>query len=185
MTNLDCNLLKRFNECYGIIKCLLLQENPETKSYFDLMLQAECYLEQRRNTDIWSHYNTNVVQPIMKSRLTEYLSHGSQINEDFLQRLCALIDVNGFEIRAPDSGCMKGVYLQGTVLTHDCTPNTQVAIDDKYCMKIYASRAIEAGETVTNCYTNVLLVCIVGLLKYTHCLFYRIFFKDLIAIENS
>ncbi|XP_005188644.2 uncharacterized protein LOC101899433 [Musca domestica] len=157
MENLNCDLLKRNTECYGIIKCLLLQENPDTKAYFDSMLEADCYLEERRGSDIWSHYHVNVVEPLMKSNILKYLRHGERVDEDFLQRLCALIDVNGFEIRAPDYGTMKGVYLRGTILTHDCTPNTQIAIDDKYCMKIYASRAIEAGEIVTNCYTNVLL----------------------------
>ncbi|XP_073812483.1 SET domain-containing protein SmydA-8-like [Musca autumnalis] len=157
MENLNCDLLKRNTECYGIIKCLLLQENPETKSYFDTMLEADCYLEERRGTEIWSHYDANVVKPLLKSNILKYLTHGAEVNEDFIQRLCALIDVNGFEIRAPDYGTMKGVYLRGTILTHDCTPNTQVAIDDKYCMKIYASRTIEPGETITNCYTNVLL----------------------------
>ncbi|XP_075166931.1 uncharacterized protein LOC142239052 [Haematobia irritans] len=157
MTNLDYDLLKKFGECYGIIKCLLLQENPETCSYFDRMMTAECYLDKRRGTDIWKHYNANVVKPLMKSRISEYLTHGSKLNEDFIQRLCALIDVNGFEIRAPDEGAMKGVYIQATILGHDCTPNTEIDIDDKYCMKIYANREINAGENVTNCYTNVLL----------------------------
>ncbi|XP_013099949.2 SET domain-containing protein SmydA-8 [Stomoxys calcitrans] len=174
MKNLDCDLLKKFGECYGIVKCLLLQENPETRPYFERMLVAECYLEQRRGTDIWKHYNVNVVKPLMKCGILKYLSHGSQVNDDLIQRLCALIDVNGFEIRAPDGGSMKGVYIQATLLSHDCTPNTEIAIDDKYCMKIYANREIQADEAVTNCYTNVLLGTderrkILKSTKYFHC----------------
>lgn len=154
----DIKILQKFPDIYGILKFLLLQDNPTTEEHFNTILQAEHHLEQRRDTEIWKYYTNNVVDPILKSGIRKCLSNGSQINAEFLHRLCALIDVNSFEIRAPDSGSMKGVYVKGALLSHDCVANTCIAIDDKYCMKIYANRAIKCGEVVTNCYTNILLV---------------------------
>lgn len=122
------------------------------------ILLAESHLDERRNTKIWHYYRKNVVEPILQSGIVKFLSDREEINEEFLQRLCALIDVNSFEIRAPDRGSMRGVYVKGALLSHDCVANTCIAIDDKYCIKIYASRDIRAGEIITNCYTNILLV---------------------------
>lgn len=160
VSHLNVKLLQKFSDSYGIIKFLLLQDNPNTKKYFDLILQAECHLEKRRNTDIWLDYNKNIVQPIINSNILKYLSNGLEINEDFLQRLCAIIDVNSFEIRAPDSGSMKSVYIYGSLMSHDCMANASIAIDDKYCIKIYANQDIKIGEIIKICYTNVLLVSI-------------------------
>ncbi|XP_065368686.1 SET domain-containing protein SmydA-8-like [Calliphora vicina] len=157
MTDLNIHNLKQHPDTYGLIKFLLLQENPLTQQHFLTILQAENHMEQRRNTPIWLYYSKNAIQPILQSGILNYLSYASQINEEFLQCLCGFIDVNSFEIRAPDVGSMKGVYVKGALLSHDCMANTCIAIDDKYCMKIYANRAIEAGEIVTNCYTNILL----------------------------
>lgn len=158
ISNLVCKDIKQYSDTYGILKFLLLQENPETQQHFATILQAESHVEKRRNTQMWHYYDKNIVQPIMTSGILKYLTHGEEINTGFLQRLCALIDVNSFEIRAPDTGSMKGVYIGGALLSHDCMANTCIAIDDKYCMKIYANRAIKIGEIITNCYTNILLV---------------------------
>lgn len=135
-----------------------MRENPETREHFKIVLQAESHLEQRRNSKIWQYYDKCVVRPILNSGLLLGFTNSKEIQEDFLQNLCSLIDVNSFEIRAPDDGFMKAVYIQAALLSHDCMANTCLAIDDKYCMKIYANRAIQMNEIITNCYTNILLV---------------------------
>ena len=155
---LNIEMLKVYPETYGFIKFLLLRENPETQQHFTVVLQAESHLEQRRNSKIWQYHDKCVIQPIINSGLLTGFTNANEIHEDFLQNLCSLIDVNSFEIRAPDTGFMKAVYVQAALLSHDCMANTCLAIDDKYCMKIYANRAIKMNETVTNCYTNILLV---------------------------
>ncbi|KAM7343123.1 uncharacterized protein ACRADG_010265 [Cochliomyia hominivorax] len=154
---LDIKNLQEHPDTYGLIKFLLLQENPQTKPHFITILLAESHLDERRNTKIWSYYDTHVIQPILQSGIIKYFSDKDLINEEFLQRLCALIDVNSFEIRAPDNGSMRGVYVKGALLSHDCLANTCIAIDEKYAIKIYANRDIKAGEIITNCYTNILL----------------------------
>uniref|UniRef100_A0A1A9X3N9 SET domain-containing protein n=1 Tax=Glossina brevipalpis TaxID=37001 RepID=A0A1A9X3N9_9MUSC len=156
MRDLQTAELVKYNETYGIIKCLLIKENAKTEKYFEQFMEAESHLEQRRNTVIWREHQRNIVEPIIKSGFINYLRFASIINEDFLQLLCALVDVNAFEIRAPDGHTMRGIYLQGALLSHDCTANTVVSIDDYYCMKIYANQDIKCGQIITNCYINVL-----------------------------
>uniref|UniRef100_A0A1B0BYW9 SET domain-containing protein n=1 Tax=Glossina palpalis gambiensis TaxID=67801 RepID=A0A1B0BYW9_9MUSC len=116
---------------------------------------------------------SKIYEPIIKSGFAKYLRFASIINKDFLQLLCALIDVNAFEIRAPDGNPMKGLYVQGALLSHDCVANTVISIDNSYRMKIYASQEIEPGQ-ITNCYINVLLGTrerrrILWESKYFHC----------------
>uniref|UniRef100_A0A1A9UZ37 SET domain-containing protein n=1 Tax=Glossina austeni TaxID=7395 RepID=A0A1A9UZ37_GLOAU len=174
MKGLQTDELIKCNETYSIIKCLLIKENIKTEKYFAQFLEAESHIEQRRNSVIWWEHQRNVVEPIIKSGFANYLRFASIINEDFLQLLCALIDVNAFEIRAPDGNPMKGLYVQGALLSHDCIANTVISIDDSYCMKIYASQEIEPGQIITNCYINVLLGTrerrrILWESKYFHC----------------
>ncbi|KAL9875751.1 SET domain-containing protein SmydA-8-like isoform 1-T1 [Glossina fuscipes fuscipes] len=174
MKGLQTDELIKYNETYSIIKCLLIKENIKTEKYFAQFLEAESHIEQRRNSVIWRKYQQNIVEPIIKSGFAKYLRFASIINEDFLQLLCALIDVNAFEIRAPDGNPMKGLYVQAALLSHDCVANTVISIDSSYRMKIYASQEIEPGQIITNCYINVLLGTrerrrILWESKYFHC----------------
>ncbi|XP_065369562.1 SET domain-containing protein SmydA-8-like [Calliphora vicina] len=157
MTELKHEELKKFPDCYGIIKCLLLSENPEGKEDFSKILQLMSHLEKRRKSAIWQERNKQIVQPILKSNLKNYFQLGCKLDEEFLQHLCGVLDVNTYEIRAPDVASMSGLYLKGSLLAHQCCPNANVAIDDLYRIKIYANRDIDKEEMVTNCYTNVLL----------------------------
>ena len=160
MTDLKADALKKYPETYGIIKCLLLSENPEGKDDFQKILQLESHREKRRNTAVWQERNKNVVQPILTSNLNKYLQLGSKIDAEFLQHLCGILDVNTYEIRAPDTAAMSALYLKGSLLAHQCCPNANVAIDEVYRIKIYANRNIDKEEMVTNCYTNILLVSV-------------------------
>lgn len=158
MTDLKADVLKKYPETYGIVKCLLLSENPEGKNDFNKILELESHVDKRRNTPVWQERNKNVVQPILKSNIQKYLQLNSKIDEEFLQQLCGILDVNPFEIRAPDMAAMRGVYLKGSLLAHHCCPNANVAIDELYRIKFYANRDIDKEEMVTNSYTNILLV---------------------------
>lgn len=173
MTDLKQEELKKFPDTYGIIKCLLLSEIPEGKEDFNRILKLESHLEKRRKLPIWQERNKNIVQPILKSNLKKYLQLADKLDEEYLQHLCGVLDVNTYEIRAPDMAPMSALYLKGSLLAHQCCPNANVAIDEMYRIKIYANRDIDKEEMVTNCYTNVLLVSYkrreyisINLLKY-------------------
>lgn len=142
------DIVKRFPATYDLLKCLLLHENPETRDY----------LEERRKRSIWQEDDKEVIQPLLQSNIVKGLGIADRINEDFLQHICGVWDVNSYEIRAPDSASMRGLYLNGSLMTHNCCPNTNQAIDDQYRIKLYANRDIAKNEIITISYTNLLLV---------------------------
>ncbi|XP_073846739.1 SET domain-containing protein SmydA-8-like [Musca autumnalis] len=149
--------LKKFYGTYNLLKCLLLYENPESREYFEKMLQMESHMEKRRNSDIWKQHSKAIIQPLMKSNIVPALQIAERITEEFLQHICGIWDVNSYEIRAPDSDAMRALYLNASMLAHNCIPNANQAIDEQYRIKIYANRDIDKDEMVTISYTNVLM----------------------------
>lgn len=158
LPDVQCDILKKHLDTYGLLKCLLLYENEETQKYFESMLKMESHQDKRRNTSIWQHHNREIIQPLLKSNILKGLKVANRINEEFLQQILSIWDVNSHEIRAPDSAAMRGLYVNVSLLAHNCCPNANQAIDDQYRMKVYANRNIDKDEMVTNSYTNVLLV---------------------------
>ena len=157
--------LQKHGEIYGALKCLLLREHDDTNSYFQQIQNMEAHLKERQNSEIWKERQSKVVLPLLESKVHDHLRNPADITEQFLQHLIGVIDVNCFEIRGPDSGAMRGLYPKGALLHHSCVANTAVAIDEHYQMKIYVNQDVKQGETLTNCYTNVLLVSFSGNIK--------------------
>ncbi|XP_053965411.1 SET domain-containing protein SmydA-8 [Anastrepha ludens] len=157
MKGLRIDLLKGNPTTYGLLKCMILRENPEHAPYYEQLLQMEPHLEERRDTEIWKELQKNSVEPILNSGLTQYLKDGKSINETLLQKIWGIIDVNCFEVRAPDEGQLRGVYPRAALLAHSCVSNVQLCNDENYQMKIFATRDISKGDMLYNCYTNVLL----------------------------
>uniref|UniRef100_A0A1A9W3W3 SET domain-containing protein n=1 Tax=Glossina brevipalpis TaxID=37001 RepID=A0A1A9W3W3_9MUSC len=149
--------LRKYSDCYALLKIFLLNENPDTAEYFERILNLEAHLDKRRNTAIWHEHNDKVVQPLLNSGIKEYFKCHDLLDEDFIQRLCGILDVNVYEIRAPDKGAMRGLYLKSSLFSHQCNANTNAAIDHQYRIKLYANRDINKNETISSCYTNVLL----------------------------
>lgn len=85
-------------------------------------------------------------------------------NQDLVQKICAAIDVNSFEVRGPPIpaiGCaeiLRGVYLQAALLSHDCIANTHMSIDDNNILVCHASVDIKKGESINYNYTDPLKV---------------------------
>lgn len=152
--------LRRYPDCYGILKCLLVCENMRLTSLVTELWQLESHLEERQKTPVWKELQTKVVQPLLSSGLLSglSLSLNAELNEDFLQRLCAIIDVNAFEIRAPDSLALRGLFLTASLFSHKCDANLNVAVDTDYRLKIYTNRDVQQDEILGHCYTNALLV---------------------------
>lgn len=83
---------------------------------------------------------------------------------NLVQKICAAIDVNSFEVRGPaipTIGCselFRGVYLKAALMAHDCVGNTHVAIDDNNVLVCHASIDIKKGDPIFNRYTDPLKV---------------------------
>lgn len=147
---------KKHSEVQSALKCLLLREHSETQPLFEEMSQMENQLTARRGTDIWKNNEEHAYNPLENSGVLHQLN--SDANEDLVQGLLGMLDVNAFEIRAPESGgSMRGLYRRAGLYPHSCLPNLVTAIDDERRIKVYANRFIAAGEILYNCYTNILL----------------------------
>ncbi|KAH8384725.1 hypothetical protein KR093_006485 [Drosophila rubida] len=150
--------LQAHTEVAGALKYLLLREHTESQAQYDELLQMESQLAVRRDTDIWRHYQEQVIAPLQATGLLLQLHKGADINAELLQRLLGIADINAYEIRAPESGgAMRGIYMRAALFAHSCMPNLVTAIDEQRHIKVYANRAIAAGEILYNCYTNILL----------------------------
>ncbi|XP_017465315.1 PREDICTED: protein msta [Rhagoletis zephyria] len=157
MEKLRIDLLRENPNTYGLLKSLLLRENPANAAYYEQLLQMEAHLEERRNTEIWKDSQKGVVEPILNAGLTKYLKDGKSIDVTLLQKLLAIVDVNCFEVRAPDEGQLRGIYPRAALLAHSCISNVQSCIDESYQLKMFVTRDVSKGEMLYNCYTNVLL----------------------------
>ncbi|XP_034105015.1 uncharacterized protein LOC117568450 [Drosophila albomicans] len=150
--------LQTHTEVHGALKYLLLREHTETQAQYEELLQMESQLAVRRDTDIWRHYEEEVIAPLHATGLLLQLHNGADIDAELLQRLLGIADINAYEIRAPETGgAMRGIYMRAALFAHSCLPNLVTAIDEQRQIKVYASRAIAAGEILYNCYTNILL----------------------------
>lgn len=169
MKDLNLRELLRFNETYGLIKCLLLQDNPLTEVYFRQLLdnikQQDVVTMSSTSAPAYSkdkerpkQRHQNYVQSVLHSGLCRYMRHSHELSQQLLLDLCSLLEVDSFEIRAPDGRSMSGFYLQGALLAHNCLSNTVISIDELYAMRIYASCDIPQNTEITHCYVNVLLV---------------------------
>lgn len=158
--DLRIELIKENPNTYALLKCLLLRENPENASYYEELLQMESHLEERRSSEIWQELQKHAVEPVLQAGLTIHLKDGQRIDETLLHKFLGIIDVNCFEIRAPDEGQLRGLYLRTALMAHSCVANVQINNDENYLMKVFATRDVAKGELLYNCYTNVLLVCL-------------------------
>lgn len=147
---------KKHSDVQTALKCILLREHSETQPLYEEISQMENQLTARRGTDIWKNNQEHAYNPLEKSGVLKQLN--SEANEDLVQGLLGMLDVNAFEIRAPESGgSMRGLYRRAGLYPHSCMPNLVTAIDDERRIKVYANRFIAAGEILYNCYTNILL----------------------------
>lgn len=126
--------------------------------------------DQYRDSEIWQQHENLVVKPIINSKFLDYFPNvlkakkdkDNQLSDkDFLHRLCLVIDICSFEVASKITAApLKSMYRIAPRLPHHCVPNTAMAIDNDYKLKIYATVSIKTGEIIYNSYTNPLMVII-------------------------
>nr|XP_026495928.1 SET domain-containing protein SmydA-8-like [Vanessa tameamea] len=123
---------------------------------WQLFMELETHLDRRRESNVWDFYD-NTVKFIQSLGLLE---NGQ--NKDLVQKICAAIDVNSFEVRGPPIpaiGCaevLRGLYLRAALLAHDCVANTHVSINDRNELVCHASCDIKRGDPIYYNYTDPL-----------------------------
>ncbi|XP_072944683.1 SET domain-containing protein SmydA-8-like [Epargyreus clarus] len=133
----------------------LLKKQTDPQAWEEFM-KLETHLEERRDSSVWQYYE-NTVKFISSLGLLE----GVEV-DNLVQKICAAIDVNSFEVRGPPIpaiGCaevLRGVYLAAALLAHDCAANTHIAINDYNVLVCHASTDIKKGDTIYYNYTDPL-----------------------------
>lgn len=87
---------------------------------------------------------------------------------ELLQLLCGILDVNCFELRSPgglDGLLLRGLYVEASLMAHDCRGNTHLTADDNFQLTVYASLPIKEGDEIYFNYTSSLLVCLFAYYK--------------------
>lgn len=157
------------------LRCLLLKKHQPV--LWDDLAKLEAHLEARRGSPIWRRYKA-LFEDVL-------LSHGliqeGDLKEEVVQKICGVLDVNTFELRAPGFGptlhpseCIRGLYLGAALMAHDCLGNTHLAVDDDYNLIVHASVNIPKGSPIYFNYTNALQVHQVSDVKSsTYCTSFR------------
>ncbi|XP_022905994.2 SET domain-containing protein SmydA-8-like isoform X1 [Onthophagus taurus] len=165
----ECESLKNFKiktvdflnvpQIITVLRCLLLKSYKS--EIFNELMMLESHENDRKGTPIWNFYNESIVKIILNKFQTN-----SNLNGDIIQKICAIFDVNCFELRAPNlkfsSNCfqqtsyLRGLYIKSSLMTHDCVGNTHLSIDNAFKMTIRASLPIQKGEKIYFNYGNCL-----------------------------
>ncbi|CAG9832602.1 unnamed protein product [Diabrotica balteata] len=141
------------------LRCLLLKAT-NFDSWTEFM-KLECHLEARRDTPIWRRHKTDVEEILREMNIISE----EDINAELIQKICGILDVNTFEVRPPNSTistinpekqCLRGLYIKAALMTHDCTANTLLSVDDDFTMTVKASVDIPKDALIYFNYANVL-----------------------------
>lgn len=63
------------------------------------ILNMESHCDKRRDTSIWNRHSTSVVEPLKNVIDVLSQSNSNIFDEDFIQKICGILDVNTFEVR--------------------------------------------------------------------------------------
>ncbi|XP_054737026.1 uncharacterized protein LOC129243766 isoform X1 [Anastrepha obliqua] len=148
------NLLVENYAIFGVLKLLLLMENPECSEYCAVLSATPGATVV--DSDAWQEREVQIITPILQSGIASAFKR-VKITHELLHTLCWRIDANAFEVTASDGNTLKGVYVCGAQLPHNCVPNTVITFDEEFSLKLYASVRIRAGEIIYNSYTNPLM----------------------------
>lgn len=68
--------------------------------------------------------------------------------------------MNTFELRSPGGLVglfLRGLYLEASLIAHDCRSNTHITVDDNFHLTVYASMPIKENDVIYFNYTSSLL----------------------------
>lgn len=168
----ECNLFKTnaklttedlITNCQIVmpLRCILLKNYRPI--LWQTLMELESHLDKRKDTPIWRKHKVHVEDVISNFDILQE----DDLKSDLIQKVCGILDVNTFELRAPGFGpasvphpseCVRGLYLQAALMAHDCIGNAHLAVDDNYNLIIHSSVPITKGSAILFNYTNALQV---------------------------
>lgn len=167
--SINKNLLLQHFSIYALLQLLLHLENSSINDVDACKLLWDTLpLNEYRSSEMWQKHEKLVIKPIIDSNLLHYFRNVSKTRKgdklsdnDFLHCLCIAIDICSFEVASKVRAApLKSMYRTAATLPHHCVPNTAIAIDNDYKLKMYATVLIKAGDILYNSYTDPLMVII-------------------------
>ncbi|ALC41933.1 CG9640, partial [Drosophila busckii] len=150
-------LIKHYGIC-ALLKLLLLLEQPSKRALCLALIEQPVQLQQYRNAEgMWQEHEEQVVRPLLASGLTQLLSNAEQLTADELHAHCIRLDSHAYEVTARDGDTLKGIYVYGASLPHNCVPNTVIALDEQFNLKLYAAVPLQSGDIIYTSYANPLM----------------------------
>nr|CAD7573926.1 unnamed protein product [Timema californicum] len=146
--NTDIRLLQDADEAIGHIT-KIKREEKERPTSCEASSRGENYMS------LWAQWK----------RLEPLKDIGAVQPEDdpeLVQRVCGVLDVNSFEVRAPGLPShaehlrLRAVYMQAALMAHHCIANTHLAVDDNFIITVRASVHISQGQPIFFNYTSPL-----------------------------
>lgn len=159
---------------------------------FNDIIGMESHFEQRQNSMVWHQHRRNIIDPMRNNGLYKgFVFRGQHIDDNFMQKICGILDVNSFDVRTPsckvlwtwpmdvtielafwifyslpfcDGGQdypVRGLYPDAALMAHDCIANTFITMDHQKELKVYASVDIKSGDMIYYNYTDPLMVSII------------------------
>lgn len=135
--------LNEMFECITPLRCLWLKKSDPRK--WDELMSMESHLEERKKSKATELDKCNVIDFVRG-----YLKFQDFTDEE-LYKICGILEVNGFEIPAPN---FVGLYGRACLLEHSCLPNTLRTFDVEMNVIIRAAVDIKKGEHLTTSYTD-------------------------------
>ncbi|CAL4066087.1 unnamed protein product [Meganyctiphanes norvegica] len=150
-TKVKVSIFGEINSMYECIMPLrILATKQSCPSVWNKLMTLESHSDKREGTEQYAVTQLTVVD-ILHRRLKLEPTYSTEL----IQKVIGIIDTNAFEIRLPES-CIQGVYQKGSLLEHNCIPNSHRTFDENLSLVVRAAVNIKRGEHITSCYTDPL-----------------------------
>ncbi|XP_058830487.1 SET domain-containing protein SmydA-8 isoform X2 [Topomyia yanbarensis] len=135
-------------QCVTPLRCLLLADTDSTK--WQTLIKLESHEEQRRGSKQWRDDREGVAKLIPR-----FFKCENKWSEDEILRVTGILQVNGHEIPLTDPPSVA-IYSNASMAEHCCTPNLAKTFTSKREIVFWAPNAIQSGERLSICYSDVL-----------------------------
>ena len=129
-------------ECITPLRCLWLKKDDHK---WEQLMAMQSHHQERQKTKSTELDKCNVIDFIRG-----YLKYQDFLDDD-VYKICGILEVNGFEIPAPN---FVGLYGQACLLEHACVPNSSRTFDAQMNVIVRAAVDIEKGDHITTSYTD-------------------------------
>jgi len=109
------------------------------------------HLDQRISTKLYEVLRANLVPFILN------FLQISDFTEKQILEIAGIFDTNAFEVILSSKKVKaRGIYIETSMMAHECIPNTKHFVDENFEMRVFATQAIKKGDTILTSYSHPL-----------------------------